>query len=163
MKKRITFFILLLWMAVIFLFSAQNGTQSSVISRFIGHGIAENKNKLLQEEKSEEKIEKQVEAMQLVIRKGAHMAEYALLAIFFLLHICSYRRKPRKFWIWSWIFCIVYAGTDEIHQIFVPGRDGRIWDVCIDSIGSLLGILLFMLCYRKIQKRREQKYVEIYN
>lgn len=153
-KKRVTFFVLVFWMAVIFFFSAQNGTQSSGISRSVGYGIAENRNRLFQWEMSEEKVAKQVEAMQLVIRKGAHMGEYALLAVCALLHICCYEKKPRRFWLWTWGFCIVFAATDEMHQLFVPGREGRVLDVCIDSIGSLMGVLAFMLCYTKLWNKK---------
>lgn len=163
LKKGVTFFILVFWMAVIFLFSAQNGTQSSGISRSVGYGIAENRNKLFHQEKSDEKIAKQVEAMQFVIRKGAHMSEYALLAVFVLLHVCCYERKPKGFWLWAWGFCIAFAATDEIHQLFVPGREGRVWDVCIDSIGSLMGVLVFMLCYKIVWKRKEKKNAENHN
>lgn len=162
-KKGVTFLILVFWMAVIFLFSAQNGTQSSGISRFVGYGIAENRNRLLHQETSEEQVAKQVEAMQLVIRKGAHMGEYALLAVCALMHLCCYERKPERFWLWAWGFCIAFAATDEIHQLFVPGREGRVLDVCIDSIGSLIGVLVFMLCYRKIWNRRKTKNVKNHN
>lgn len=155
MKKVVTLILLVLWMSVIFFFSAQNGTQSSGISRFIGYGIAENKNRLLQKDESKEELTKQVEAMQFVIRKGAHMAEYALLAIFFSLHLCTYKKRPGKFWIWAWAFSTLFAATDEFHQWFVPGRDGRFLDVCIDSVGSLIGILVFMLCYHRLGKRKQ--------
>ena len=155
-KKGVTFLILIFWMAVIFFFSSQNGTQSSGISRLIGHGIAEKGNELLQQGKSEEKLKAQVEAMQFVIRKSGHMGEYALLAVFTLLHLCCYSRKPRRFWLYGWGFCILYAVTDEIHQLFVPGREGMFQDVCIDSLGSLLGVLMFLVCYRKASGRKRK-------
>lgn len=160
MKKGITCILLILWMAVIFSFSAQNGTQSSGISRSVGYGIAEKGNRLFHQEKSEEKIAKQVEAMQFVIRKGAHMSEYALLAVLALLHICCYEKRPRRFWLWAWGFCIAFAATDEFHQRFVPGREGRVMDVCIDAIGSLIGVLIFVMCDRKFWSRKEKKNVE---
>ncbi len=145
MKKKITFLILILWMIVIFCFSAQNGTQSSGISRFIGFGIAEKQNQLHQQEKSKEKIEEQVEGMQFLIRKSGHMAEYALLAILVLTHIRCYGKKLKQYWLWGWGFCILYAITDEIHQLFVPGRSGRIFDVCVDAVGSFIGIVIFTI------------------
>ena len=157
MKKGITFFVLIFWMAVIFYFSAQTGGKSSDISQSVGYRIAESISNCFHQDKTTEELSQQAEQMQLVIRKGAHMTEYAILAIFTLLHICCYRGKPKKFWWWSWGFCILYAATDEIHQLFVPGREGRFLDVCIDSIGSLIGILLFMLVYAKCLKRKETR------
>ena len=39
---------------------------------------------------------------------------------------------------------MIYAISDEIHQLFVPGRSGQVRDVLIDSAGSLLGIIIVM-------------------
>lgn len=157
MKKGITLILLVLWMAVIFFFSAQNGTQSSGVSYSVGYGIAENRNRLLQKEESREELTRQVEAMQFVIRKGAHMSEYALLAVLFSLHLRTYEKRSGRFWLWAWVFSTLFAVTDELHQWFVPGRDGRFQDVCIDSMGSLIGILLFVLCCRYFAKRKQKQ------
>lgn len=49
----------------------------------------------------------------------------------------------------------LYAASDEFHQLFVPGRSGRLTDVLIDSAGLLAGILVVCLikqlrkCYRR--------------
>ena len=45
----------------------------------------------------------------------------------------------------STLLCLMYAITDELHQIFVPGRVASIWDVLIDTMGAAFGVLLFML------------------
>ena len=42
----------------------------------------------------------------------------------------------------SIIVCIIYAISDEIHQIFVPDRSCQVYDMMIDSLGSIVGILL---------------------
>ena len=42
----------------------------------------------------------------------------------------------------AYIFSILYACLDEIHQLFVSGRSGQIMDVFIDSMGIIIGILL---------------------
>ena len=39
---------------------------------------------------------------------------------------------------------IIYAITDEIHQLFIVGRSGSIIDVLIDSIGIFTGISIFL-------------------
>ena len=56
----------------------------------------------------------------------------------------------------SWTFCILYAASDEFHQLFVPGRAGLITDVCIDSAGALLGILLFLAALRLTSRRAKR-------
>lgn len=59
----------------------------------------------------------------------------------------------------SWVFCILYAASDEIHQIFVPGRACMLTDVCIDSAGALLGIALASAAFvaARAAKRKEMK------
>jgi VanZ family protein len=51
---------------------------------------------------------------------------------------------------WSWrlaggaiLFVALYASSDEWHQTFVPGREGCIRDVCIDTTGAVFGILIW--------------------
>jgi len=45
--------------------------------------------------------------------------------------------------------CSLYAVTDEIHQLFVPGRSGELRDVMIDSIAALVGVGLCMWMMRR--------------
>ena len=52
----------------------------------------------------------------------------------------------------------VYAATDEIHQLFVPGRAGRFSDVCIDSAGALAGGIVFALFVKLVQHVHERKW-----
>lgn len=57
----------------------------------------------------------------------------------------------------SWVFCILYAASDEFHQLFVPGRAGLVTDVCIDSAGALLGILLFLAALHLTSRHAKRK------
>ena len=52
----------------------------------------------------------------------------------------------------AFVFCFLYACSDEVHQLFVPGRSGNIIDVGIDSIGSYFGILFFYIYYQLRRK-----------
>ena len=47
-----------------------------------------------------------------------------------------------------------YASTDEIHQLFVPGREGKVFDVMIDSCGAFCGIMVSMLTQKLIEKKK---------
>jgi VanZ family protein len=69
-----------------------------------------------------------------VLRKCAHMAEYAILAI--LLRRAIGRDLP------ALLLASAYAVTDEFHQTFVPGRHGAPIDWAIDTLGALLGLVL---------------------
>ena len=73
------------------------------------------------------------------IRKTAHAMEYALLCILISLALYFYGVPVSKcFWL-SLLLTVAYAGTDEVHQLFVAGRSGQIKDVLIDSIGAVTG------------------------
>ena len=52
----------------------------------------------------------------------------------------------------AWALTTAYAATDELHQLFVPGRTGRIIDVGIDAAGALLGIALLLLALRLMHR-----------
>jgi VanZ family protein len=69
----------------------------------------------------------------LVLRKGAHMTEFAILAV--LLVRALGREAP------ALALGIVYAASDELHQAFVRGRHASPVDVAIDSVGLLIGLL----------------------
>ena len=68
-----------------------------------------------------------------VLRKLAHMTEYAILAVLLLRATGSYA--------WAFGLAVAYAATDEFHQLFVRGRHGSPLDVGIDAIGALAGPL----------------------
>lgn len=128
-------------MAVIFLFSAQTAADSAQVSQSVGYRIASWQNKLFRQEKTEDELTAQAETLQLVIRKGAHMCEYALLAVLAAVHLGCYGLSRKQVLLLAFGLTVCYAVSDEIHQIFVPGRAGRLSDVFIDSVGGVVGIL----------------------
>ena len=72
----------------------------------------------------------------LVLRKLAHVTEYAILG---LLLARALERVPAAF-----ALGVAYAVSDEIHQSFVEGRAGRALDVAIDAVGVALGVALWV-------------------
>ncbi len=71
-----------------------------------------------------------------VLRKGAHITEYAVLGA--LLYRALEREAP------ALAAGIAYASTDELHQHFVQGRHASPVDVAIDAVGVALGMLLWL-------------------
>lgn len=156
MKKYVTGILVIAWMTVIFLFSAQTATESSQTSQSVSYRIAKWQNHLFGQEKTEEELIRQAEGMQLIIRKGAHMSEYALLAILLLSHLECYAFSKKKTLLLALGLAVCYASTDEFHQVFVPGRAGRFTDVCIDGMGSLAGAFFYGMigfCRKKHKKQ----------
>ena len=81
----------------------------------------------------------------LVLRKLAHGAEYALLAALLL-------RALARPWL-ALLVALAYAASDELHQHFVRGRTGTPRDVAIDAAGAVLGLALFSYGRRLVGAR----------
>jgi VanZ family protein len=75
-----------------------------------------------------------------VLRKGAHMAEYAVLAALL------WRALRRE--VAALLVAVAYAATDELHQTFVRGRHGSPVDVAVDGIGAAAGLLVLLRARR---------------
>ena len=60
----------------------------------------------------------------------------------------------------SWIICTFYAGTDEFHQYFVPGRHASFWDVLLDVFGGITGMLLFLGIAGIRRKQKEKREIK---
>jgi VanZ family protein len=79
-----------------------------------------------------------------LIRKSAHFIAYLILG-FLVSHAMKNEASTATAWKRrgaSLLFCVVYAISDEFHQIFVPGRGPLVKDVFIDGSGAALGIIL---------------------
>lgn len=85
------------------------------------------------------------------IRKGAHLFAYFLLAILTLFACRQTRVDRSKHGVIALVICVVYASTDEFHQLFIPGRSGEVTDVLIDTIGASIGIILFFIVEKGIR------------
>ena len=138
-KKTVTLVLTLLWMSMIFSFSHQNGVQSAGLSQQVAYWLADTADQVFHLDNTREELQQQADQMQFVIRKGAHMTEYAVLSCLLLLHLGCYEKISHRYVI-VWILCLLFAAADELHQRFIPGRAGQAVDVCIDSVGSMLGI-----------------------
>jgi VanZ family protein len=77
------------------------------------------------------------------VRKYAHFTEYLILDILVLNALTVSGVRGFKGFIFSLVFCILYAISDEVHQLFVPGRGAQVTDVLIDSAGAFVGIGMY--------------------
>lgn len=137
MKNKPSTVLVAIWMIIIFLMSSFDATESANQSNFIVNII----NNIF-------KIEN-IELLSFIIRKLAHFTEYLILG-FLTINMLNKNDISKKYLL-SILICIIYATSDEIHQIFVPGRACQIRDVLIDSIGSITGVYL----YKLISKRKK--------
>ena len=138
--------LILIWMVVLFSFSGQAGTESSGTSRKVTEFLVK-----LISDKSIEENEEIIENCDLIIRKLAHYTIYTIggILIFNYAYITNKSKKQKI--LYSIIFGAGYAITDEIHQYFVPGRSARIFDVGIDTLGVITGVLIYLVIIKIIQ------------
>lgn len=151
--RRIIFTALaVLWMVLIFSFSAQESEKSSGMSHRVGRKAGE----LLVPGFSQWPEEKQASFAATIdypLRKCAHMTEYAVLSVLLFLMLASYGIPLKKRVLLAFILAVLYAASDEIHQLYVPGRSGQFKDVLIDSVGILAGCAgsaWLALCRRRV-------------
>ena len=87
----------------------------------------------------------------LVLRKIAHILEYAILTFLLLRAFFSTgnQSKTNKTLALAIIVAFLYALTDEYHQTFIFGRQGKLGDVGIDTIGILITSLIWYIKNRK--------------
>jgi VanZ family protein len=79
-----------------------------------------------------------------VIRKCAHLSEYAILALLLLrASACMSNLKHSVVILYAsvWVACFFVAATDEFHQTFVRSRGASVRDIMIDSGGAIVGLL----------------------
>lgn len=88
--------------------------------------------------------------IQFLVRKSAHLVAFGVLAMLARWTLAALwpRLSPNRLSAAALLFTIIYAVTDEWHQTFMPGRDGRAVDVLIDSVGALIGLSLAQLRQR---------------
>jgi VanZ family protein len=92
------------------------------------------------------------------MRKSAHFIAYLVLG-FLVSHAMKNEASTASSWKRrgaSLLLCVAYAISDELHQIFVPGRGPLLKDVLIDGSGAALGIILYFGA-RKLWLLRKNK------
>jgi len=97
--------------------------------------------------------EARIHDMHEVIRKCAHLTEYAVLALLIRRAVRRSAKTDSRPWNWpgvrlTLLLVMVYAATDEFHQSFVPTRTSLVSDVFIDTTGGALGLLALWMIGR---------------
>ncbi len=144
-------------MILIFYYSSQTAVESSNLSGGITRRFLESILNISKIKLSETDRLLWLEIMEIVIRKAAHMAEYAVLGIAVAYPVYVYGKRGKTLILWSELICIIYAATDEFHQLFVPGRAGLISDVIIDGLGALIGCYLYLIIKKGDRHRRKKR------
>lgn len=137
-----------LWMALIFKLSSQVAEESDQLSTGITE-IVVNTVKIIVPNVSFNLI-----SLNQIFRKGAHFFAFFLLGILVISSfsksgIHKYRNKVLALFV-----CILYAISDEMHQMFVSGRGPGMKDAVIDSIGAMAGVGFYLLAVKILMRSR---------
>lgn len=142
-KKIMSIILLIAWMTIVFGFSNQQGKDSGNTSKIVATRIIEIID--IQNSLSHEDKEIMVQKIEPVIRKVAHYSIYTLGGILIINCIYTFISTEKRAIVYSAIIGVIYAVSDEIHQLFIANRSGKIADVVIDSLGILTGIAIYLL------------------
>lgn len=145
MKKIVLRVILLILLGItfyiIFGFSNQDGEESSSISRKVTEYIVS----LLPNIQNETDRTFLIENGEIIVRKLAHFSIYTIVGILMMSFMNTFRLETyKKIWT-SLLVGVIYAISDECHQIFIPGRGPAVTDVLIDTFGVLFGIIIVIV------------------
>ena len=95
---------------------------------------------------------------QFLVRKAAHLSEYAILAILFWRGLRggnAWASKSSILFAITLLVCAAFAASDEFHQSFVPTRTSSVQDVMIDIVGALIGLTICVaVARRKVLKEK---------
>ena len=153
MKKRVYLLLIIIWMGIIFGFSNKPSYESDEQSdKVIDSTVIKIANFFKNDLTDEQRHELYLHSI-FPVRKYAHIFEFFVLYILVFLYLNCFEMNFSTKLIYSLLWCVIYAIADEAHQLFVFGRTGRISDVIIDNIGSLIG--LFVCRYIKIKKDKK--------
>lgn len=91
-------------------------------------------------------------------RKGAHVIEYAILMLLSIrFAVLLFPRETfKRILLLCGCFALAYGVTDELHQLFVPFRGGKISDVFLDGFGILFTA---GICYYSHSRKAFVKYL----
>lgn len=146
------------WMLLIFFFSSQPGDDSTVVSSAFSRGIVSLADTVLDMNLSQGEMLQAAEKIENLVRKLAHMTEFGFLSgcLYFTFDFDAL--LPKKKVIIASCVSIIYAASDELHQLFVPGRCAKVTDVFIDSAGAILVIAIILgvkQCISFLSNRRK--------
>lgn len=139
MKKVLSIMLVIIWGCLICGFSSDCGEKSSNITREV---IVSTSSLFTNVDKNSKDMERIVEKTSFPLRKCAHFFMYFALS-FLIMNALYINGVKKNTLIITSIICILFAITDETHQLFVNGRSGKVVDVFLDSSASLICAFLY--------------------
>lgn len=139
----VSLILIAIWMLVIFLMSSEIAGTSSARSDEIVRTI------------QSIGVNAPADLLTFLVRKAAHISAYFVLGILLFNLLKEYGLVVKKVIFISIAIAMLYACTDELHQMFVPGRSGEVRDVLIDTAGAAAGVGTYAAVVHKLYKKPE--------
>lgn len=133
------------WMIVIFILSAQPAAVSNNNSNAAAKAILKATEPVhrINVDKDTSEARSLIRRFNKRLREYAHSGVFLVLALLVINALKRSRIKGLRAYGASSAICVLYALSDEVHQLFVPGRAFQLFDLSMDFIGAVLGMLIF--------------------
>ncbi len=151
---------MVIMLLIIFGFSSDTGEMSANLSDIVTEKIVYVINRVCSLDMTYEEMAATAADYEFYVRKGAHLTEYALLALSVSVFLYCRRLKAGWTFIVTELFVLFIASIDEWYQTGVKGRNGSPSDVLIDGSGALLMLLFLWLClclYRRSAAKKTRR------
>lgn len=143
-RLAIKYIFVAIWMLVIFLMSSEVAGTSSARSDEIVRTI------------QSIGVSASTDLLTFLVRKAAHISAYFVLGILIFSLLKEYGLGVKKMIFISIAIAMLYACTDEVHQVFVSGRSGEVRDVLIDTAGAAVGVVVYAALPSRFYKKSEK-------
>ena len=143
-RLAIKYIFVAIWMLVIFLMSSEVAGTSSARSDEIVRTI------------QSIGVSASTDLLTFLVRKAAHISAYFVLGILIFSLLKEYGLGVKKMIFISIAIAMLYACTDEVHQVFVSGRSGVVRDVLIDTAGAAVGVVVYAALPSRFYKKSEK-------
>lgn len=153
MKKIIYILLLIMSMRVMYHFSSQDGTTSTLQSNVVIEIIDEVRDRVVLKDERLIKIKDKIfnklrqYKKSTIVRKAAHFSIYAVIGGLAMILIYSISKQVFLSACLSFTFAILFAVFDERSQLAVDGRNGSLLDVFIDGSGALVSIIILSILF----------------
>jgi VanZ family protein len=141
-QKLFWWVLIVLWCGLIFFMSGKNADESSNQSLF----VADLLNRWLKQLFGPHAFALSED----VVRKTAHFIEYLVLGCLLFMGFLDKSKLARSI-LSVFAAGLLLAVSDEVHQLFVPGRTMRPFDVLVDMTG--IGAAVLMMRQKILQRR----------
>lgn len=157
--KRIVLAVLFIILNIaIFRFSSQDGKTSVSLSDEVTIKAIDKYSEITHKEITISRKKELVKSLRPLVRKTAHFTLYFVMGLLAIMFIWTLELEHPV--IYAIVLCACLAACDEAHQLFSAGRTAQVFDVVIDTAGSLVGIGLYRAIHKlmNLKKRTNNEF-----